>query len=159
MGSTDPDDQPQIESTLKQAAKDEAQATIALTLGEYMMEDADPKDWDLRGLSSWAMSRFSVTLSQSQLRKMDQETIEETLLAAACERIDALALVELGAMLDADFARNALAEWARAKFGLAIDNDDLPRDADAARDWLGEKTQDLYHRRWGFLFLGYTEET
>ena len=147
IGSTDPDDQPQIESTLKQAAKDEAQATIALTLGEYMMEDADPKDWDLRGLSSWAMSRFSVTLSQSQLRKMDQETIEETLLAAACERIDALALVELGAMLDADFARNALAEWARAKFGLAIDNDDLPRDADAARDWLGEKTQDLYHRR------------
>jgi preprotein translocase subunit SecA len=60
----------ELQENLRSAAKDEAESTITITLGEYMDPDADAREWDLRGLSGWAMSRFRVQLSQNQLRKM-----------------------------------------------------------------------------------------
>ena len=62
---------------------------IAATLGEFMGEDPeDPHDWDTKGLSSWAMSRFHVNLPQTQIRKMDADEVEEQLREAALEQID-----------------------------------------------------------------------
>ena len=57
----------EVEEELRGAAKDEAVDNIRVTLGEYIYDGADSKEWDLRGLRSWAMSRFGVNLSQNQL--------------------------------------------------------------------------------------------
>ena len=76
-------------------AKEEAAGDISKTLGEYMDPDVEPKEWDLRGLSSWAMSRFSVNLSQNQLRKMNPQEVEQALAEAAAEKIDQIDLSPL----------------------------------------------------------------
>ncbi|MCD6303939.1 MAG: hypothetical protein J7M21_03135, partial [Planctomycetes bacterium] len=107
-----PEDLPDVEDQLRQWAKDEAAAVVSVTLGEYMDEDAEPGEWDLRGLSSWAMSRFKVRLSQNQLRRMTPREVEDMLVQAAGEIIDRVDLSPLGRYLQPDYPRQALAEWA-----------------------------------------------
>ena len=75
---------------IKDQARAEAETNITATLGEFMGEDDDRRriDWDAKGLSSWAMSRFHVNLPQNQIRKMDAEEVEERLREAAVEQIN-----------------------------------------------------------------------
>jgi len=145
--ATEPDDLPSLEDDLRDWAKNEAYQTVSITLGEYMDEGTDRSEWDLRGLSSWAKSRFSVDMAQNQLRKMNPSEVEEVLTAAAGERIDQINLTHLGSMLEADFTRKALAEWIAGKFGIELAAADLPDEADEAKEKIGQKVQEAYERR------------
>jgi len=60
--------------------RDEHQRDVCRIHGE---DASDPESWDTKGLSSWAMSRFQVNLSQSQIRKTDSHELEERLRVAA----------------------------------------------------------------------------
>ena len=55
-------------------------------------EELERRQWDLRGLSTWAMSRFKVSLSQNQLQRMEPNEVELQLGEAAAEQIDHLDL-------------------------------------------------------------------
>jgi preprotein translocase subunit SecA len=60
-----------LELYIKDQARAEAETSITSTLGEFMGEDETNAElWDAKSLSSWAMSRFQVTLPQNQIRKM-----------------------------------------------------------------------------------------
>jgi len=141
------EDLPDLEEALRESAKSEAREVISTTLGEYMDADVDRREWDLRGLSSWAMSRFSVNLSQNQLRNMSPQEAEEALVAGAEERIDRIDLSGLSAFLTEDFAERALAEWALGKFGIEVDVSGLKGDADGVRDRLIKRVDLAYRRR------------
>ncbi|MDP7637038.1 MAG: SEC-C metal-binding domain-containing protein, partial [Phycisphaerae bacterium] len=145
-----PDDLGDLENSLRNSAKEEAVNTITITLGEYMDVDTDRQEWDLRGLSSWAMSRFGVNISQNQLRKMTPEEVAEQLNQTACGRIDQIDLTPLAVYLAEDFAVQSLAEWAEAKFAVTVTTDELGgREATAedVRTILIEKVEQLYRRR------------
>jgi preprotein translocase subunit SecA len=142
-----PEELPNLEDDLRHRAKEEARSEIAKTIGEYMDSDLDHKDWDLRGLSGWAMSRFNVNLSQNQLRKMDAQEVEAALSAAAAEKIDQFDLSPLGQFLQPTLARDALAAWAMGKFSISVSGEELTGEADAPRDVLLEKVTAAYRRR------------
>jgi len=142
-----PEDLPSLEADLKQQAKEEANAVIDVTLGEYMDEEADAGEWDLRGLSSWAMSRFNVQLSQNQLRKMLPRDVASQLFDAAAEKIDQIDLTPLGQFLAEDFARASLAEWANGRFLIAVAPNELKGDQDRVRKVLMDKISAQYLRR------------
>src|SRR5439155_15894117 len=77
-----------LEDFIKSAARTEVETNLGMTLQEYMGEDPeDPNDWDTKGLASWAMSKYQVQVSQSQLRKMNQHSVEQMLKEAALEQI------------------------------------------------------------------------
>src|SRR5688572_28827810 len=62
----------ELEQYIKDQARAEAVTSIGASLGEFTGEDVDDKTgWDLKGLSSWVMSRFHVQLSQNQIRQMN----------------------------------------------------------------------------------------
>jgi preprotein translocase subunit SecA len=136
-----------IQDQLHTAAKDEAANEITITLGEYMDDAIPPEEWDLRGLSGWAMSRFNVQLSQNQLRKMDPREVEQYLSQAAAEQIDKVDLSGVTQFLQEDYAVKALAEWARQKFDMDVDADQLSDQPDQAADKLTELVQANYHQR------------
>ena len=142
-----PEDLHDLANDLRQRAKEEASSSISMTLGEYMDEQADPKDWDLRGLSSWAMSRFNVNLSQNQLRKMTPREVDTALAEAAGEKIDRFDLSPLAEFLPPEFPRESLAEWARNKFGIDLTPDELAGELEAARSVLEHKAAAAYGRR------------
>ncbi len=142
-----PDDLPKLEEQLRKLAKDEAVENISVTLGEYMEIGADSHQWDVRGLSGWAMSRFGVNLSQNQLRKMTPEEVEETLKAAAAEKIDEIDLTPVARFLDERFPLESFAEWARNKFDVDVSADDLDGEEVDPRERLAEKVHHVYLRR------------
>jgi preprotein translocase subunit SecA len=146
----DPDGLEDLTRALKSRAKDEAVGTIAITLGEYMDEDIPQKQWDLRGLSSWAMSRFGVNISQNQLRKMSPEEVEAQLNEGAAVRIDELDLTSLAVYLEKDFPIRSIATWVWEKFGIKLTGDDLGGAGavhEDVRNVILARVSDLYQRR------------
>jgi len=137
-----------IEDELRAAARDEAAATINITLGEYADPSVPAKEWDLRGLASWAMSRFRVNVSQNQLRPMDLEEMERLLVEQAQAHIDEVDLSGVERYLEAGYASRSLAEWARNKFGVELTPGELPADEPAsAEEAVLRAVEGVYRRR------------
>ncbi len=115
-----------LESYIKNQARAEAETNIGATLGEFTGEDPENRDeWDLRGLSSWAMSRFQVNLSQAQIRRMNARDLEDKLRAAAIEQIDRRECAPLMKYLQPLYAEKELAAWAYDKFGIEVQPEEM----------------------------------
>jgi len=138
----------ELQLQLKDLAKQEAQSVIEITIGEYFDPDIDRKEWDYRGLARWAMSRFNVNVSVSQMTKSEPEEIREKLVEAALERIDKFDCSPLQRFLEPAFPKAAFAEWARNKFGIAVRLQEL---ADLGptetKELLLGRVRDEYRRR------------
>jgi len=115
----------EIERLIKDRAKNNAGNDISLSLGEYLEDYEDKTTWDIQGLSKWAMSAFSVSLSPGKIKDLTPEEIEEQLIAAAQAQIEKKDCSYLGEFLKPDFALRRLVEWARAKFDIKLDIDEL----------------------------------
>ncbi len=133
------EDFPALEADLRNRAAEEATNVINVTIGEYADEELDPREWDLKGLSSWAMSRFKVNLPQNQLRRMDPAEMEKSLAEAAAAHIESIDLTEIQQFLTDGFAVQALAESTRSKFGLEIPP------AELSENDLREAEQEITH--------------
>ena len=83
---------------------------IEINVGEYMSHDIDPADWDYKGMSSWAMSRFSADLKISRLRDMNPTEVMDTLTEKAHGLIDRRNLEGLDAYFVKHYAQRELAE-------------------------------------------------
>jgi len=137
-----------LEERFRDAARDEARSSISLTIGEYLDPDIERKDWDYRGLAKWAMSRFNVSLSLSQLMKEEPEEIEEKLTQAALEKIEAFDFTPLNRCLDENYAKSSLVDWVKNKFAIAIRLQDiLDKNQDAIQKIILDQVQAAYHRR------------
>ncbi len=142
------DELDQIERVIRDEARAEAAQTVEITLGEYMSEDAPPEEWDLRGLSSWAMSRFSVDLPQSRLRKMSPREVADQLTEAARNFIDRKDLSPLSRFLDPHYGPKQLAAWAEHKFTIRLDVDQIAgMPPDAITQYLLDKARHAYVER------------
>ena len=138
----------QVESLIKDRAKENAANNISLSLGEYLEDYQDRQTWDVAGLSKWAMSAFRVSLSQAKIKNQSPEDIQEELTAAACEQIEKRDCSQLIEFLKEDFAARTLADWARAKFDIQLQIAQI-KDAKAGeiQQLLFEKTAAKYKQR------------
>ena len=138
----------EIERIIKQQAKDNAANNISLSMGEYLEDYGDPETWDIAGLCKWAMSAFRVSLSPGKVKHQPPEEIEEQLISAAAEQIDKKDCTQLVGFLREDFTVRRFAEWARAKFDIALDVAELTSlNASQIRQLLAEKTAAKYRQR------------
>ena len=123
-----------LEHYIKIHARAEAETNLGATLGEFVGEDeSDTKTWDTKGLSSWAMSRFQVNLSQAQIRKSTPADLEQQLRDAAVEQIDRGDCSGLSKYLEPLFAEKELAAWARDKFGIELTAEEIATTAKQSR--------------------------
>jgi hypothetical protein len=127
----------ELERYIKEQAEAEALTTITSTLLEFMGDDEGAEDedeeggggrrgggganWDVKGLSSWAMSRFHVNLPQTQIKRMTKDEVEERLRSTAVEQIAKREMTGLHKYLEPLFAEGELAAWARDKFDIQIE--------------------------------------
>ncbi|MBN2210224.1 MAG: SEC-C domain-containing protein [Sedimentisphaerales bacterium] len=138
----------ELERIIRDHARNNADQEITITLGEYMSDDMPSEEWDLRGLSKWAMSKFSVNVSQNQLRKMTPDEVQEQLITSAGELIEKADLTRLTAFLDAAFGRRSLCEWVNQKFALAITPEEITNlNTAQTRDHLLGRAREAYRRR------------
>jgi preprotein translocase subunit SecA len=117
----------ELERRIRQEARDESRAVIAITLGEYLPPtegDAPAMDFDAPGLMKWARDRFGVELTQADLDTWGGNARRECLdrlAAAADDRIDAVDLGGVHALTGKDFGPKELARWAKSKFDIELD--------------------------------------
>ncbi len=138
----------ELESLVRDRAKNNADQEIAVTLGEYMPEDSGPEEWDLKGLSRWAMSKFSVNVSQNQLRKMNFEEVQQQLAESANQRYDKMDLSRITAYLEPEYAHRSLCDWINQKFNLKIQPADLAgKDSQQIEEYLLTKARQSYRQR------------
>ena len=133
---------------IREEANDEARNQITLTVGEYMDPDLDPKQWDIRGLTRWAETRFGSTITQNQLRSMSVAEVQEHLIEAAAAKIDHHDLAPIEKFVDPLYGRRSLINWTRQKFGIDLSYDDFQdlRD-EAITDRLRQAVRDAYRDR------------
>ncbi|MFZ2145730.1 MAG: preprotein translocase subunit SecA [Sedimentisphaerales bacterium] len=137
-----------IETLIKQKAKDNAANNISLSMGEYLEDYNNPQTWDIAGLCKWAMSSFRVSLSAGKVKHQSPEEIEEQLISAAAEQIDKKDCSQLIEFLKDDFPIRIFTEWARAKFDIKLDIAELADlNASQIRRHLEEKTAAKYKQR------------
>jgi preprotein translocase subunit SecA len=116
----------ELEEYIKYEARAEAETNITATIGEFMGEgedeesDGTTKNWDTKGLQSWAMSRFHVNLSQSQIRQISPIEVEQKLRTAAIEQIDHRSCDGMMKYLQVNFAEQELVNWAKDKFNIEL---------------------------------------
>ena len=144
-----------VEPRIRSDAKSEVRAEIDTSIEEYISDDVPVEDWDAKGLSSWAMSRFGVDLKQSQVRKMTAHDIAEKLTDAAHAQIDRKPLTGLERYFERDYPAEELAGWVNEKFALGVEASDVaadPKETEAAAqqrvaELLYEKARAKYNRR------------
>jgi preprotein translocase subunit SecA len=138
----------ETEQLIKERAKDSTADDITLTMGEYLEDYDDPQTWDIAGLCKWAMSAFRVNLSPAKVKEQSPEEIQQQLIAAAAEQVDKKDCSQLAEFLKKDFSVRRLAEWARAKFDIKLDTEQLKGlNASQARQLLIEITTTKYKQR------------
>ena len=124
-GKLRPDNLEDLQVQIRADVRAELRQTIERELGEYMSNDLTPDQWDLRSLSSWAMSRFRVDLKHNQLRKMNVTQVTDLLIEAGEEQIDKKDLSQLAKFLDTTYAERGLCEWIEQKFAIRIEHEAL----------------------------------
>jgi preprotein translocase subunit SecA len=137
-----------LERYIKAQARAEAETNLSATIGEFTGEDeTDTKSWDTRSLSSWAMSRFGVNLSQAQIRRSTPQDLEDQLRAAAVEQINGRDASGLARYLEPLFAERELAGWARDKFGIELTAEEISDTAKRTRTGPAEAVRQLIEGR------------
>jgi preprotein translocase subunit SecA len=137
-----------IESQIKDKAKDNVATKVSLSLGEYLEDGDDTRTWNIQELAKWAMSAFQVSLTPGKVRDMSYEDIETLLVQAACEQVDKKDCSRAAEFLDETFALSRLCEWARAKFDIMVAADQFKdQSLEQVQAWLLEQTREKYQRR------------
>jgi len=94
------------------------------------------------------MSAFRVSLSPGKVKHQSPEEIEEQLTSAAAEQIDKKDCSQLDEFLKEDFAAHMFAEWARAKFDIKLDIEQIKNgNASEIRELLSEEAAAKYKQR------------
>ncbi|MEX0884812.1 MAG: preprotein translocase subunit SecA [Phycisphaeraceae bacterium] len=142
------DDARDLEQSVRRLAEQDIQQTVEVTIGEYMSNDTPAEDWDFEGLAQWAMSRFSVDLKLNQLRQMNIDEVKEKLSAAALAQFQAKDLSELGKFVERHYGERELAQWAKTKFSLELDPEELGElTVEQATEQILSQARQAYRRR------------
>ena len=117
-------DREDLHRLIRLDAKQESAAVIRVTIGEYMLQDTDREQWDLRGLADWAKNLFGARLKTSRLQEMAPDEVVAELEAAAEKRIDEADLTPLDQFLVPDYSEKKLANWSKGRFSGELKAED-----------------------------------
>ncbi|MHB1157955.1 MAG: preprotein translocase subunit SecA [Phycisphaerales bacterium] len=141
------DDVDSLARRIREDAKSEIRSEIENSLAEYASDDVPVEEWDAKGLSSWAMSRFHVDLKQAKIRESNPRELGELLTAAAFEQIDKRPLEGLARYLDPQYAAKELADWAKRKFDMQLPPEELMKGSSETANQAQQRVADLIFKK------------
>ncbi|MFK7961637.1 MAG: preprotein translocase subunit SecA [Phycisphaerales bacterium] len=129
--------------------KEEASSMIRLAMGEFMPDEVDQPDWDLKSLAEWASSEFDGTVHVSDLLDRSRREIFSHVEEVAHEQIDEADLDPVDEFMVDIYGAKKLSTWCQDMFQTDIDPEVLAdfEDIDNAVDAIMEKARDAYRRR------------
>ncbi|MCA9190765.1 MAG: preprotein translocase subunit SecA [Planctomycetales bacterium] len=82
-------------------------------------------DWNWEALAKWVNTRYGTTYSVRDLQKKSRDRIDEELIERVQERLNAVDLSDGAPLLGGDYGLQMLTSWAKNKFGIEVEIDDL----------------------------------
>ena len=147
----------EMEATIRRLAREDAAASIGVTLGEYMPYESSEfaMDFDTEGLRRWAKNRFGVELDSSDdedgQTTLDRRTIQNRLEQAAFERIEQAQLPDLPVFAEAGYGAKKLAEWVKRKFTFDVEPAEIlaahQDDRREVRDLIIDRAREAYRQK------------
>jgi preprotein translocase subunit SecA len=133
-------------------AKDRAFAAAPTFIQEAMDEslnpDEDAKDWKWQEMSRAVNSRFCLQTEPNQLKKIGRDNLAEYLIAESEKTLHTVDLSGGIRFLDKNYPYESLIDWARQKFGLKVNLDELAeKDPSEITEVLRRKVRDAYRQK------------
>ena len=122
------DDMASLQEAVRKEARSDVASVIELTLPEYMSNDLSPSEWDTKGLASWAMSRFR----SCSFRRTTSASRTPTRFAASSPSPPVSRWIKrtcrgCRSSSSKNYAQLQLVEWAKQKFGIELDAEELAK--------------------------------
>ncbi|MHC4810126.1 MAG: preprotein translocase subunit SecA, partial [Planctomycetota bacterium] len=114
-------DREELREFLVVEAKEEASGMILMAMGEFMSDEAEVEDWDLKSLADWAAGHFGEGVRASDLVGLDRRGILERIERTAHAFLDAADLDPLDQFLVPDYGAREMAAWCRNTFNAEVD--------------------------------------
>jgi len=161
-------DADEMDIAIRRLAKEDAAASITVTLGEYIPHEASEflMEFDSAGLHSWAKNRYGVEIDTAEIREAgakNRRRVQEMLELAAFKKIDEAKLDEIVLFADKDYGPTRLSKWIKTKFTFEVQAKEIikARDDDElrVRDLIIDKAQDLYRKREAEFPVDYIMQT
>jgi preprotein translocase subunit SecA len=132
----------------KEKANRQAMTAFNEALEENLNPDADPSEWNWEALAKMLNKRWEMSTNARSLKNIGRDNLVTELLPKAEAFIER---VDLGAgepMLQADFGRKAVCDWARLKFNVTVTMDDIgEKEAPEIKALLDERVEQLYTQK------------
>lgn len=150
-------DADEMDVVIRRLAREDAAATINMTLGEYMpLEGSEISvDFDSAGLHRWASNRFGVELeSAEEMREggaSERREVQDRLEQAAFEKIENTDLPELPTFAEPGYGARQLSAWVKRKFTFDVDPEEIiaahDDDQREVRDLILDRAREAYRKR------------
>ena len=140
----------ELERVIRDAARDRVlDEETGRSIGEHIDAELDRKEWDIAGLSAWAMAAFGVNLPGKQkLLGMEPAEIEELIKEEALKKVEAIDCTPAVKLLSKDLHTEGLVRWANGKFAFDLKPEALKdKSAEQAAALLKEEAGRAFERR------------
>ncbi len=109
-------------------------------MDENLAEDEDPKDWKWQEMARVMSGRYSLKLTDRQLKQIGRDALPAFLLEEATKSINEVDLSEGRKYLERDWGIDSLIDWVRQKFAIAMTAEEI-------RDLSNPEVKDLILQR------------
>lgn len=113
-------DREDLDEYLRREGIAEARSEIEVTIGEYIPEQAEIEDMDVKGLNLWADERYGAQVSAEELAAGDIVAVKEKLADAAAAKARAADLSALDGFMVDDYGAKQLQDWLRSTTGIEM---------------------------------------
>jgi preprotein translocase subunit SecA len=132
-------------------AHDKALRQIQTQVQEMLEENLgadDPKEWNWKALSDAVNKRWSLKTTDRQFRQMGKESLSTYIIAEAEKAVGAVDLSPGAGFLEPNWGLKSLCDWARAKFGLKLELNELIGKSEAdLRTLVHKQVMSLYRQK------------
>jgi preprotein translocase subunit SecA len=134
----------EAEKTVREKAYRAVQTQVAELLEENLGAE-DEREWNWQALANAVNARWSLKLTDRELKRIGKDNLSEHLIQEATAAIDAIDLSEGRPYLQEDWGIRSICDWARLKFQIKIEPAELAeRDEDKIVALIRERLRGLY---------------
>jgi len=140
----------QADILAKQEAERQAETHVQDAIDENLPggEDEAETEWNWEALAKLSSTRWNTNFRDRDLKRIGRDNISEFLIAEATKAIDAVDLSEGKQFLEDDFGVRSAVGWARYKFGMEIQADEIKTlDPEAVKKLFRERAEAAYDER------------
>jgi preprotein translocase subunit SecA len=114
---------------------------------ESLNPDEDPKDWKWGELCRAMNAKYSLELTEKELKKIAPEKLAEFLVAKAEAAVKVVDLTEGERYLTKTYSAEALSDWMRQKFGVVLTSDEIATQSGDLNDYLEKRVRAAYRQK------------